>query len=204
VRIGRNGDEVHNLTTYASCREYASKSRMLPESTGAPAATSSPTVPATVTAPVPAGLHFRARIITPIDSETSAAGDPVEAVLLSPILSNDREWAPASARLHGHVAALEQRISHQKSFVVSVQFESIDLNGVSVPLRAAPDSSVLSGLRTAGGFYRTEISAFSNNDPASENRSFISRQKHLHLEKLDWNWTTLPTSSKQEEKGGAR
>jgi hypothetical protein len=192
VTIGRDGGEVHSRTTYASCREYASQSRILPESTSAPAVTLAPLTPA----PVPAGLHFRARIITPIDSDTSAAGDPIEAVLLSPILANDYEWAPAKARLHGHLLALEQRMSNQKSFRVSAQFESIDVNGVSVPLRAAPDLSP--GMRTAGGIYRTEISVFSNN-PARENSGFISRKEHLHLENFDWNWTTLPSSSKQKK-----
>jgi hypothetical protein len=198
VTIGRDGGEVHSLTTYASCREYVSKSRILLESTAVPAATSAPPVPA----PVPAGLHFRARIITPIDSDRSAAGDPIEAISLSPIRGKDREWAPHGARLHGHLVALEQRILPQKSFRASVQFESIDVNGGSMPLRAAPDLSALSGMRTAGGIYRSEISVFSNN-PLWENSGFISRQQHLHLENFDWNWTTVPASSEQENKGGA-
>jgi hypothetical protein len=196
VTIARNGGEVHSLTTYASCREYASKSRIFLESTSAPAATSAPPVPAPVPASVPAGLHFRARIITPIDSDTSAAGDPIEAVLLSPIRGKDREWAPHGARLHGRLVALEQRISNQKSFRVSVQFESIDVNGGSLRLGAAPDLSAVSGTPTAGGIYRTAISVFSNN-PSWENSGFISRQQHLHLEKFEWSWTTVPASSEK-------
>jgi hypothetical protein len=191
VTIGRDGGEVHSLTSYASCREYASQSRILPESPAASAATSAPPAPA----PVPAGLHFRARIITPIDSDTSAAGDPIEADLLSPLRSNDREWAPVKARMHGHLVALEQRTLPQKFFRVSMQFESIDVNGVSVPLRAAPDLSSLFGMRTAGGIYRTEIAVFSNN-PVQENSGFTSPKEHLHLGKFDWSWTTLPASSK--------
>lgn len=200
VTIGRDGGEIHSLTSYASCREFAGKSRILPESTAAPEAPSATAAPAPAPALVPGGLHFRARIITTIDADTSAAGDPIEAVLLSPIRSKDREWAPAKARLHGHVVALEQRVLPQKYFRVSVQFESIDVNGVSVPLRSAPDVSTFSGMRTAGGIYRTEISVFSNN-PWRETSGFILRQQHLHLENLDWNWTTLPASSKPEEKG---
>jgi hypothetical protein len=201
VTINRNGGEVHNLTTYASCREYASKSRMLLEPMAANAATTAaPPPPQSAPDRVPAGLHFRARIITPIDSDTSAAGDPIEAVLLSPIRSKDREWAPAKARLHGRLRALEQHITrNQKSFRVAMEFESIETRGISVPLRAVPDLSTLSGMSTAGGIYRTEISVFSK-DPARDNSGFISRQQHLHMEEFDWSWTTLTASGKSEEK----
>jgi hypothetical protein len=204
VAIDRNGGEVRNLTTYASCREYASKSRMLPDAMAAPAATTAGApAPQPAPDPVPAGVHFRARIITPIDSDTSAAGDPIEAVLLSPMRSKDHEWAPARARLHGRLLALEQHITRQKSFRVLVQFESIEIDGQSVPLRAEPDLSALSGLSTAGGPFRTEISVFSNN-PARDNSGFISRQQHLHLDKFDWSWTTLPASAREEKSGDAR
>jgi hypothetical protein len=141
-------------------------------------------------------LH-RARIVTSIDSNSAAAGDPIEAVLLSPIRGKDgKEWAPAGTRLQGRLLGLES-IS-QSFFQVLVQFESIELNGSAVPIRAAPDLSGLSGISTGGGSYRAAVSVIPDEE-AKEN-VFLFRNQHLHLEKFDWGWTTLGVAEQQKEK----
>jgi hypothetical protein len=151
----------------------------------------------------PPGVHFRARIVTSIDSNTAAPGDPIEAVLLSPIPGKDgREWAPAGARLRGHLLGLKQgQLLDLKQQVllknenmgiaeVLMQFEVIELNGSDVPFQAAPDLSNLFGISTGGGAYVPGVSVIP--DPVLRMNVFIFRKEHLQLENFDWGWTTLP------------
>jgi hypothetical protein len=184
--IARNGSEVQNTTEYASCREYAAQSRILPDDAPALETTpsSAPAPPAPVI-PFPPGMHFRARIVTMIDSDKAAAGDPMEAVLRSPIRDkNNAELAPAGARLHARLVGMEQRSGFY--FRVSLQFESIELKGVAVPLRAIPDKSMMNGTNVF------TASVFLSSDASTEDVTNMTFSKqHLHLENFDWSWTTL-------------
>ena len=200
VTIDRNGGESHSLTTYANCREYASKTRMLFNGSASASASSSGDTtasqsPAPAPTPLPAGLHFRARIVTAIDSDTAAAGDPIEAVLRSPMHDKNRmQLAPAGAHLHGRLVNLEQRSASLDYFHVSIQFESIDVQGQAVPLRAAPDASALmSGVSV----FRSRMSPISGDTP--DNIAFVFRDQHLRLEKFEWGWTTLPFRAREKQ-----
>ena len=188
LTIDRSEGETEGLTTYASCREYASTSRMIvdPVSNRSDAEGSAAVVAGPVATEVPAGLYFRARILTPIDSDTSAAGDPIEAVLLSDLRKDDL-YLPAGAHLRGRLMLLEHRADQSDWFRLKIKFESIDLNGVAMPLRAMPDDSVSRGIRV----FRSLL-AFGRDSQAPETAVFAFRQKHLHLEKFDWGWTTRP------------
>jgi hypothetical protein len=199
VTIDRQGSETQSLTVYASCREYASKTRMLfdaPPTAGARAGAVPPPLPAPT--PMPSGLHFRGRIVTPIDSDTAAAGDPIEAVLRSPIRDKNVELAPAGARLHGRLVGMEQRTMPLDSFRISIQFESIELKGRAVPLRAAPESSTIIGVSV----FRTPVWVLPG-DASPDVTAIVFRKAHLLLEKFDWSWTTLASSGgeKQDSSG---
>ncbi len=188
ITINRQGSEAHSLTTYSSCREYASKVRMLFDFTPGAAAADSKLPQQNPPTAFPAGLQFRAGILTPIDSKTAAAGDPIEAVLLTPIRGKDndrREWAPAKARLHGRLLDFSQPMG-QNFFQVRIQFESIELNGSSVPFHAAPDLTGLNGMMMSGGRFLPPLSVIS--DETGKNVFILRKQR---LEKFDWGWTTL-------------
>jgi hypothetical protein len=165
------------MTTYERCREYASKSRILlsvpTESAASPKAQS-----AAVRALSP-GLHFECRIITPLDSTTAAAGDPVEGTLRSPIRDkNSGISIPAGARLHGRLTQMEHRSGTFEWFRLSVRWESITSGGHEIPLRAEPDV-----------FNR--IGQILVQPGEQEPRSFVIRGDRLRLQQLDWNWTTV-------------
>lgn len=225
ITIVRDGSETESRTVYSSCREYASKSRLfidpssvsstagaIDKATGLPGppassnsksskpdAADSASDPTNSTATpsgfFPSGLHFRARVITPIDSDTAAAGDAIEAVLRTAIVNkNKRVLAPAGAILHGRVMSMEQHYDRLSSIWLSIQFESIQVNGRSVPFSAAPDPG-----------HNFEINAVSNPwgstsgalDPDAIGFAFYTQ--HLRLTKFDWDWKTLeaPVNSGQ-------
>jgi hypothetical protein len=208
--IDRKGSETHSQTQYASCREYASKTRMLfdgPASTAAPRdVLPAESAPATF----PAGLRFRSRIVSTIDSATSAAGDPLDAVLLSPIRDKHKVvLAPAGALVHARLVGFEQRVGPAASpfdrrpgsldsFQVSIQLESIELKGRTVPLHAAADPLTLLGVSV----FRTPVSALSDKVPEDKVPQdvavFLFRKADLHLKKLEWGWTTLAVAGEQK------
>ena len=205
IVIDRQGSETHSQTQYASCREYASKTRMLfdgPEGTAAPR----DVLPAeSAPASFPAGLHFRSRIVSTIDSATSAAGDPLDAVLLSPIRDKHKVvLAAAGALVHARIVGFElrtgppaspfeQRPGSPDSIQVSIQLESIALKGRTVPLHAAADPFTLLGVSV----FRTPAPARSDKAP-EDVAVFLFRKTNLHIKNLEWGWTTLAVAGEQK------
>ncbi|HEY6270901.1 MAG TPA: hypothetical protein VIX19_02785 [Terriglobales bacterium] len=187
VTIDRTGSETHSTTEYASCREYASTSRILFDASPASLVTNAAAPPDSPPATFPAGLHFRGRIITPIDSDTAAAGDPIEIVLRSPIRDkNNVELAAAGTRLHGRLVGLEFHAGSLDYVRISIQFESIELKGKPVTLHAVPDSSQAIGISV----FRAPVSV-SRDDISTSTTVLLFRKARLRLEKFDWGWTTL-------------
>jgi hypothetical protein len=122
-----------------------------------------------------------------IDSDRAAAGDPVDLVLRSPIRDkNQVELAPAGARLHARLVGIEEHAGFY--FRILLQFESIELKGVAVPLRARADNSTPIGMSvfTAAVWVSSQVST-------EDVTNITFRRQHLHLEKFDWSWTTLAT-----------
>ncbi len=122
-----------------------------------------------------------------IDSDRAAAGDPVELVLKSPIRDkNHAVLAPAGARLHARIVGMEEHSGFY--FRISLQFESIELKGVAVPLRARADNSTPIGMSV----FTAEVWV-SSQASTEDVTNMTFRRQHLHLEQFDWSWTTLAT-----------
>ena len=113
VAVDREGAEMLNVNNYASCREYLGESVVRfddADATGAGVGDANQTARETKPANIPSGLTFDCRIVTPIDSDSSAAGDPVEAVLRDSIRdANGKVLAPRGARIHGRLAQFAAR-----------------------------------------------------------------------------------------------
>jgi hypothetical protein len=144
------GTESQSQTIFANCREYSATSRLIilddSQSTSATQVDTPPLQPPT---PVPSGLHFDARINTPIDSDTAAAGDPIEAVLRSPIHGKNKAViGPVGARIHGRLMKIRWQSTPISGLEIVVRFESIEIAGRDVPLAAIlnePHMKVLMG-----------------------------------------------------------
>ncbi|HKF23912.1 MAG TPA: hypothetical protein VKE93_20225 [Candidatus Angelobacter sp.] len=185
--IRRDGSETLNLTTYSGCREYASKSRMLLEAPPDSALTGAGPQPAPSTL-LAEGLHLDTRIVTPIDSDTAWAGDPIEAVLRSPLHDNQHNIkAPAGTRLHGRLVRVGHESDPFDHFQIGVQLESVEINGQTVPLRAARyyRPNVMPGTRVS------RLGPLTRDDPAAGIGTFIFRTDHLRLKQLDAEWVTI-------------
>ena len=144
--IGRAGEETLNVTSYGNCHEFGSESvlHLNPGETNPADAREKPAPdPRT---PIPPGLGFALRITTPLDSETSAAGDPLEAVLRSPIRNRHGDvLAPVGAHLHGRLRSLGYS-SRDQSIFIAIIMESIDLNGTTIPISMVVDPDATPGI----------------------------------------------------------
>ncbi len=199
--IGREGQETLNVDSYAACREYSSKSVLRFDTAESPQENGATEPAAPSTRPplaIPAGLHFEFRVVTPIDSDTAAAGDPVEAVLRSPL--HDKKGAiiaPVGARIHGRLAQVEQQLGSRDFFEIGLKFESIEVNGTAVPFSAKlPQEwpTLYSGL------YR-----LAPRDLPVDSGLFIFLEDHLRLRHLDSSGATvLPEAIQKEETKPAR
>jgi hypothetical protein len=191
--INSDGGETLSVTTYSSCREYASKSRMLLEAPPSSAVTGvkAPPVPL---GSLPEGLHFETRITTPIDSDTASAGDPIEAVLRSPM--RDKEHAvvaPAGSRLHGRLVRIQYQANPAEHFQIGVQLESIEIAGRSIPLKAARYA-----ITHPGAIIYYDMARTSRAEGNAGVGIFVFLGPRLRLKQFDSEWITLSSDSKSD------
>ncbi len=197
--INPDGTQTRSVSTYANCREYASKSRMLFQAPPSGAEAGGEASAGAPPNPLPEGVHLDTRIVTPIDSDTAWAGDAIEAVLRSPLRDKKHKIAaPAGARLHGRLVRFGHISEPVEHFEIAVQLESIEINGQTVPLRAA---------LYYGSKVMTEIiisrspSSTARDDRAAGIGTFDFRVEHLRLKQLDSEWITLAPSNEADTGG---
>jgi hypothetical protein len=194
--ITATGNESMSQTTYANCREYSSTVKMIfsGETTNAgPVAAVTPA--AEPPAPLPAGLQFKAHITTPLDSDTAAAGDPIEAVLTTPMRGKKKEViAPAGALLHGRLRAVKSWTGPFDSLQIGVQFESVEIGGRKVPLNAIlypPPRAMFVGANRM---------RFLRPDDSFIGGTFFFNDSRLRPKQLDSEWITVTPGEENEKK----
>jgi hypothetical protein len=175
--VDHSGGESIIVTSYASCRQYLGESVIKFDQSGEEPR--KPDERRFENAPIPDGLTFRCRILTPLD-DSAAAGNVVEASLRSPIKApTGIVLAPPGARIKGRLIRMLQ--SHG-AYEIGVRFESIEMNGRPIPFGA---------IRTSGS-----AAVFARGFPtffpkAPEGAAvFFFRQRNLRVRNIDSEWVT--------------
>lgn len=192
--VGADGVEMENVDSFSRCREYVGEStiRFDDDSSQLQAvATGNPSVAGSVPA-IPAGLPFECRIVTPIDSRTSASGDPVEGVLRTPIRNaSGRTLAPTGTRVNGRLVRLvgNSGVGNGKyQYQVGVRLQSIEINGTAMPFAA--------NLAETSG--NTSVPVRLNIPKTREQGGFVVfffYDERLQLSRLDARWITVSPPS---------
>ena len=144
--------------------------------------------------PLPAGLHFSVHVTTPIDIDKAAAGDPIEAVLTAPMHDKKKAVvAPTGALLHGRLRTVKVWMSAFNTVQIGMQFESIEIEGRSVPLNAIylPVYPMSFG-SPYGMRFRTDNSFIGG--------TFSFNGVHLHPKDLDSEWVTVGSQRAKRRK----
>jgi hypothetical protein len=155
--IGRDGAEDENSIVFSSCREYQSESTL---AFAEPKIDGEGVRAAEAATEFPAGLMVAVELTTMIDCANAAAGDRIEGRLITGIHGPHQEvLAPEGAKVEGRLMRAETRHLQPGEFTIALRWETLDVNGVKMPLSLRPDrrsrtakSTVQRGLLT-----RTEI-----------------------------------------------
>jgi len=134
-----DGEETENTTSFANCREFLGESTVTFGET-APATAAETGVTPSVPLRLPSGLRFMMELLTPIDSDTAAAGDSFAAKLAGPLRDANRKLlAAAGSLVEGRLLRVQRFQAPRASVVVSITPETLEINGSKVPLIAVPD-----------------------------------------------------------------
>lgn len=194
-----SGTESMSETIFTNCREYASRVRVLPHAANGSTRQEAVVSAGNASTAVPAGLEFDARIITPIDSDTAAAGDPIEAVLRSPIRGNNKVLlAPAGARIHGRLTDVRWRSKPVAKYELTVRFESVEVEDRNVAFSAVlepPHSQVLTGTLPL-----SRLIPLKPDDPFIGSTFSFAQEQHLRVKNLDARWVTVASRAATKEK----
>jgi hypothetical protein len=198
--LRHDGSETLNLASYGNCREYSSKSRVLPEAPHKDSgATTTPGGQPPPFSSIPPGLHFTCRIVTAINSDSAAAGDPIEAVLRSPLRDKNKAvLATAGARIRGRLVHFERRLAPVEYFQIGVQWESLEMAGQEVSLTAVLDPPDIQNWVQASRARRLNLVP---DDPSTGiGTFFFFREEHMRLKQIDSGWTTILPADKGKAK----
>ena len=193
--INTSGNESTSETSYANCREYSSTIKMIfGQDTASPNPAPANTPAPSPAPPLPAGLQFSAHITTPVDIDKAAAGDPIEAVLTAPMRDKKKAVvAPVGTRLHGRLRTVKVWAAAFHTVQIGIQFESIEIEGKSVPLNAIY-------LPVRPMFISAPYSTRFRPDESFVGGTFFFNDVHIRPKDLDAEWVTVTPREQKEEK----
>lgn len=119
------GNESRNRTQFKSCRQYSGESVLsfADAPTSAPEAIAPPAAKPKTSIDVPGGLSFDIHLTSEIDSMNSAVGDPVTAVLDSPLKKKHQVLFAKGATLFGRILRLDR---HPDYATIDLEFSEIE------------------------------------------------------------------------------
>lgn len=182
--VFKDGTESVGVTSYSNCHEYAGHAVLrfdVPESSSErvlPNRASSSTT-AKPSSSVPEGLTLQCRILTPIDVNIPA-GRSIEAVLRAPLRNNDGAiLAPEGTHIRARIVRLARYRSPQHYVEADIRLETIELNGVNVPLYAVP-------VNAPQDTHKNRFSDFTGTAPRNINAFFLTKSLNTQLPDSDW------------------
>ena len=152
LMVDLNGTENRNRTRFNGCRQYLGESVLKFDDAPADAPKTAEPVAAI---DLPDDFTADLALVTPIDSRTTAVGDPVDATLLHGIKHGHALVAPKGAILHGRIAQLQNQ---GRSYAFALSFYSLDSPAGHASLDGrSNDVSIPDGVRQAA-CVRTRLS----------------------------------------------
>ena len=136
--IGATGRETRNTISFSGCRQYTSESTVSYYSAEDEAllARSVKRPPAPE---IPEWLPFSMELLTPLDSETAAAGDRFLARLTGPLRDGKRLIAGKGATIEGRVSGVEIGYWPAATVGLGLVPESLEIAGMKAPFAARLD-----------------------------------------------------------------
>jgi hypothetical protein len=192
--LSTKGDEALNKTSYDSCREYLGQSTIhFDDYSPTSSASAKTTEPVTI----PPGTRFDIQLTTALDSEHTAAGDPIEGTLLFATKVKQKQGQvpiPKGALVEGRVIRMQRRLFPAEAVILSVRFDSVEINGVPVPflLHAVNDRSEIPA---AFPDPRAPTLLLDPNEQRPGVGTYIYSSRHMVLKKFISHWRSVQRAS---------
>ena len=132
----RNGDETNNTTVFSGCREFRGESTVRFDKPASIPLAMLPVVSLDTRAPIEPNLPVDLRLTTPVDTDTSAAGDAITATVVHavhPHQSNE-VLIPAGAVVHGRISRIEHHYYPAPYWLIGFAFGSVEFGGLASPI----------------------------------------------------------------------
>jgi hypothetical protein len=194
-----DGTEQENRTAFTGCHEFRGEATLL---TGPAPDTDSPAVDGESSAPspaIPSGMSFDVAFTQKIDTATAAAGDPLTAVLETP-LRDHAVLIPKGAAIEARILRIEHLYGGglgRNSIILEVRLETVDVGGKSWPLLAS-ETSGIRRFQTAEGALLPRIDLGPINSAQSRRVGlfrFSEGPKYVIKPGLKSSWRTIAPES---------
>lgn len=141
--IARNGEETNNTTVFSDCREYMAHSTVSFGATPT-AAHDTPVIQTSQPEGSPRRYFVELRFNDAIDTEKSAAGDPISATFVHDVhpYQSKEVVIPAGAVAHGRVSRIEHHFVPYEFVTIGISFQSLEVGGKTSPFTAKPIAPV--------------------------------------------------------------
>ena len=167
-----NRVENRNRTTFHDCRQYSGESVLSFDDP--PPETRPDDAPAIATVELPENFSAQLSLLTPINSDTAAVGDPIQVKLEENVKSGHKLIAPKGAILTGRIIQLHRR---QQTFHLGLALQSLDFDQSHADLTGR-ENTILAVTKVG---VPPGLSAF--RETSSEPHPLIFEASRLHLPK---------------------
>jgi hypothetical protein len=148
--IGVDGRQSESISAFSGCREFVGQSTLEFGGPGAPPAVAENLSAASI--PFPPGLPFTIAFATEIDSATAAAGDLINARLVTALRDpSSSVLAPPGAAVTGRILRVRHYVGATPGLKIEFKLETVGIGGVPHPLAAVPaPGALMAGLAFTG------------------------------------------------------
>jgi hypothetical protein len=87
-------------------------------------------------AEIPSGTQLEIRLSTAVNSATAKVKDPVEAVVIAPVLAGTEIAIAAGAKVHGHIKSITQPAKADEQAIVEIEFDQLSASSLKAPISA--------------------------------------------------------------------
>jgi hypothetical protein len=187
-------DTVSN-SEYTDCREFRGESTVRFDFDDSPQGQSDAPVH---DQPLPAGMRMHVRLLTPIDDHNSFTGDPVQGVLLQPlVLKNRRITIPKGAIVSGVLSRLELRYQPTREYIVAIHWDRLAAGPNTYLLNANAVRQYPNGRRFGPGY--SGRSETGNDSPEG---TFILPSNHFRMDQTFTAYFENSDAPKEAEANG--
>jgi hypothetical protein len=130
----RDMGESDVAASYSGCHQYHAESSLVSD----PGTTAGESPAARPPISFPEGLVVTLKLAQPIDTDIAAAGDVVIATVSKAVADpkSGEVVIPNYSTIRGRIVLLQHRMGTPSSFAISIQLETVEINGIQRPLYA--------------------------------------------------------------------